>query len=299
MSAAAAAALDGVAVVTIAHGRHEHLRHQLRGLAAGQRPGHFVLVAMGDPGLVTVLHGERPPAGRVLVRELPPTGSPGADLPLSEARNLGAETAICAGADVLVFLDVDCIPSPSLVARYAQVAREAAAVPTPVVLCGEVGYLPPGADPAALTSGDLRALARAHPARPTPAHGTVLDSDRFDLFWSLSFAMTARHWRAVGGFCEEYVGYGGEDTDFGQRVAAAGGTLRWVGGAEAYHQYHPSSSPPVEHLAAILRNANIFRRRWGWFPMGGWLQEFERLGLAEPDADGRRWSARRDAASPR
>ena len=40
------------------------------------------------------------------------------------------------------------------------------------------------------------------------------------LFWSLSFALDAGDWDALGGFCEDYVGYGGEDTDFGQTVVA-------------------------------------------------------------------------------
>ena len=43
-------------------------------------------------------------------------------------------------------------------------------------------------------------------------------------------------------------------------------------GARAYHQHHPSSSPPVQHLADILRNGALFRRRWGRWPMEGWLR---------------------------
>ena len=33
--------------------------------------------------------------------------------------------------------------------------------------------------------------------------------------------------------------------------------LTWVGGAWAYHQYHPSPDPPVQHLTDIVRNAAI------------------------------------------
>ena len=86
-------------------------------------------------------------------------------------------------------------------------------------------------------------------------------------------------WRELGGFCEQYIGYGAEDTDFGQVAASRGIALTWVGGAWAYHQYHPSSDPPVQHLTDIVRNAAIFHRRWGWWPMTGWLREFERRGL--------------------
>lgn len=39
--------------------------------------------------------------------------------------------------------------------------------------------------------------------------------------------------------------------------------LTWVGGADAYHQFHPVSDPPVEHPDDILINAGVFHRRWG------------------------------------
>ena len=42
-----------VAVVTIAHGRHEHLAAQHRSLARGTvRPDHYLAVAMDDPAIV-------------------------------------------------------------------------------------------------------------------------------------------------------------------------------------------------------------------------------------------------------
>ena len=98
--------------------------------------------------------------------------------------------------------------------------------------------------------------------------------------------MSARSWKAVGGFDEGYVGYGGEDTDFAQRLGRAGGRLVWVGGARAFHQHHATSSPPVEHVHDIVVNANRFARRWGWWPMEGWLDAFADLGLARRRPDG-------------
>lgn len=86
-----------------------------------------------------------------------------------------------------------------------------------------------------------------------------------------------------GGFHEAYVGYGGEDTDFGQCAKTAGLDMHWVGGATAYHQHHPVSDPPVEHLADILRNGQIFADRWGRWPMRGWLEAFELEGLVTFD----------------
>ena len=81
------------------------------------------------------------------------------------------------------------------------------------------------------------------------------------------FALTSPVWQRIGGFCTEYTGYGGEDTDYAQKAAAEKITMRWVGGAHAFHQFHPISEPPIEHLADIVANAALFHRRWGWWPM--------------------------------
>jgi GT2 family glycosyltransferase len=249
-----------IAVITIVAGRHRHLRRQLDGLAAGSvRPSHHVVVAMGDPAVRDVV------GGRAEVVDL----AVGDHLPLSTARNSGAAHAIAAGAELLVFLDVDCVPGTRLIARY----RDTAADHT--LLCGPVTYLPPGTPPL----DRLASLTDPHPGRPVPPDGEILEHGDHTLFWSLSFAVTARTWRRLGGFCEDYTGYGGEDTDFGQLARAAGVGLTWVGGAHAYHQHHPVQDPPVDHLDDILANATLFHRRWGWWPMRGWLDAFAARGL--------------------
>lgn len=260
------------AVITTVHGRHRHLRRQLDGLAL-HPPDLHVVVALADPDIGPVVGS----AAQVLDCD----GDPAA-LPLARARNTGAEAAIGAGADVLVFLDVDCIPGPELLTRYVCAAqdphhREA-------LLCGPVTYLPP-AGPRGYRLDEL--VIDPHPARPAPPDGQVLTGVDYNLFWSLSFALTPTTWHRIGGFCELYRGYGGEDTDFAQRAAAAGVGLRWVGGAHAFHQHHPVSNPPVQHLDDILRNAHVFHRRWGWWPMAGWLDAFAAQGLIERDPTGR------------
>ena len=52
-----------------------------------------------------------------------------------------------------------------------------------------------------------------------------------------------------------------------------------MGGACAFHQHHGVSDPPPQHFADIVRNARIFQRKWGVWPMDGWLAAFERQGL--------------------
>ncbi|MCV7432310.1 glycosyltransferase family 2 protein [Mycolicibacterium bacteremicum] len=267
------------AVITTVHGRGAHLRRQRAGLAgATARPDLHVIVAMDDPDVSADLGDVTLPT---TVVECPT--EPGA-LPLARARNIGAATALADGAGLLIFLDVDCIPGASLVQRYRVVAGQPEH--TGALLCGPVSYLPPPG-PTGYPSEGLDRLAQPHPARPAPPADVVLPGGDYELFWSLSFAVTPLTWCDIGGFCEEYVGYGGEDTDFAQTAAERRIPLRWVGGAEAFHQHHPVSVPPVEHLHDIVRNARIFQRRWGWVPMAGWLDEFEAGGLITRDAAGR------------
>ena len=296
-----------VAVLTLAHGRHDHLRGQIAGLAAGRRrPDLHVVAAMGDPAVAQVARdawtaptGDHPdvpaphpavdlPAVDLHVVDLPadPLG-----LPLAAARNAAARRAIEAGADHLVLLDVDCIPGPTTVATYAAALETPHTDPAPRVLGGDVAYLPPlPAGRAGWTRPeDLARLPEAGEHRPDRVRLTPGQQRRepdLNRFWSLSFALTAEDLERTGGFCEDYVGYGGEDTDFAQVVGARGGSLVWLGGATAYHQHHDSTSPPVQHLEAIVRNAAVFHRRWGWWPMEGWLVAFAERGLVERGADG-------------
>lgn len=273
-----------IAVLTLAsadrmprvHRQHEALRRR-----HGRR--------LEDGGLVHVLAalGEVPGEGlgdrgwRVVPV---PDGLAGGRVHLARARNLAAAAAREAAADLLVFLDADCLPGPRLLERY-----EAAAATCPrALLAGPVTYLDPEQTRWELTR--ISAHPHPHPARPDPADGEIRvvraaehPREAWDLFWSLSFAVRPEVFTRIGGFYDGYTGYGGEDTDFAYRAHSAGVDLAWVGGAHAFHQHHPVSSPPVEHLADILDNARLFHQRWGVWPMRGWLEAFAARGLARWD----------------
>lgn len=269
------------AVVTIASGRHTHLRRQREWLAVqSEAPLVHVVVSMGDPqiGGVVRLRADLPSD----VVELEPCD----ELPLAAARNAGVQRAAQLGADSVVLLDVDCLPHRDLVRDYSRALRELGG--KHAVVSGRVQYLPEGMTDAEHTPEVAARLGRDHAARVLPPPGELVAADP-RMLWSLSMACTVATWNAAGGFDERYVGYGGEDTDFGQRIAAVGGGLWWLGGAAAYHQHHPSQSPPVQHARAIARNANIFRGTWGFDPMEGWLHELERLGHLR--REGNEWSA--------
>ncbi|MEH3139078.1 MAG: glycosyltransferase family 2 protein [Mycobacterium kyogaense] len=254
------------AVITVVHGRHAHIAAQEAGLARSRlAPDDRIVVAMADPAIATLTG----PHTHVVSCAADP-----AALPLARARNIGARAALDRGAELLIFLDVDCIPGRDLIGGYLAAHRQ---VDRPALLCGPVTYLPPA--PGGYPIDRLDELTDPHPARPAPPPGVLQSEPNHDLFWSLSFACAAATWARLGGFCEDYVGYGGEDTDVASCAAAQSIPLFWIGGAHAYHQHHPVSDPPVEHVAAIVANARVFRRRWGRWPMVGWLDSFERDGL--------------------
>ncbi len=262
------------AVLTVASAaRREHLERQRRVLAE----------VAPDVVRVETWLDETPPApapdATTTTLHVPP-GRRG--LRVGEGRNRAADAAIARGADLLVFLDVDCLPGVDLLRRY-----ESAAVTAPdAVLSGPVTYLTSVQRPA--TADELPGHTRPHRARPFPADDAerTATADEYALFWSLSFAVTPATWRRLGGFHDGYEGYGAEDTDLAWTARAAGVPLRWVGGAHAYHQWHPVSSPPWQHLDDILQNGAAFHRRWGEWPMSGWLEAFAAAGAIERHGDG-------------
>ncbi len=284
-----------VAVLTLAHGRHQHLAAQVEALSQShRRPGLYLVAAMDDPALPGVVERAASTAAPAdEIRVVPVPARPGGGLPLARSRNVVAAAAIATGANLLVFLDVDCLPSPQLVGRYEETAaivrQRDSGGSRPAVLAGTVHYLPPRRQgQKRYTTADLAATG-AHPARPAPAPGEVWAADDPLLFWSLSFAVTAQDWMTLGGFDEDYEGYGGEDTDFAMRLTANDGRLLWVGGAPCYHQHHDIEDPPLGHLVDIVDNSNRFHARWGFFPMGGWLSAFADNGLIRRTGSPPKW----------
>ncbi len=262
---------DPVTVCTIVRGRSDHLANLLEGLRRQtRRPDRVVVGWMGGPDI------QRTCDASGLDVTVVDASSPSSDLPLAHARNVVRRHAV---PGVLVFLDVDVIPAAACLADYADRVLTHGGV-----WSGHVTYLPPGVPGAAWEEADLRRAATPHPARTRPDEDTRLS--RPELFWSLSFACASATFDRVGGFDEAYVGYGGEDTDIALRWADLGVALWLTPAAAGYHQHHPTRTPPVQHLDDIVRNAAVFRTRWGRWPMEGWLTAFRDMGLVEWEPDG-------------
>ncbi|HET9510811.1 MAG TPA: galactosyltransferase-related protein [Sphingomonas sp.] len=255
-----------LSVCTLGSGRDAHLVNLVHGLNRQTiAPAELVIGVMQD----------RP-------YDLPQTDFPvrqillgGGGIPLAAARNAAARAA---SRPELAFLDIDCIPDPTLIADYTRLiaGRDA-------VLMGEVQYLPAGATDAGVDFAHFATVGETHCDRAGPPTTALGDCTDYRCFWSLNFAMRRDRFLSLGGFDERYVGYGGEDTDFGRVAFTAGVPFYWTRGARAYHQHHAHHMPPVHHVESVVANARAFRDKWGEWTMPHWLRCFELMGLIARD----------------
>lgn len=261
-----------VSVLTLVRKRQCHLDALVAGLARRTCNNFELVVASMQP---------EPPR---ICPSVPFTVSvvdvPGERLPLAAARNAAARQA---RADRLIFLDVDCIPSPSLVESFIRQLEASARC-----LMGEVRYLPGTLTDEQKTQWPfdrLQAHAIRHPARPVIEDNGWREEQNPRALWGLSFALTRTQYFSVGGMDEAYEGYGGEETDFAERLAAAGMRLGWCGNALSLHQHHTMYTPPLDRFDEILANARRFYARWGSWCMEYWLDYFQSHGLISWTSD--------------
>jgi GT2 family glycosyltransferase len=255
-----------ISVLTLVHGRAHHLDNMLSGLVSGtDRPDEVVIVHMNERA--TLRQSDH---FRIVTREI----SAGERLPLAAARNCAVAAA---SNENLIFLDVDCIPAGTLISEYRSgLSRRPAALHQ-----GEVRYLPEHIDASTVAIGELEKAALYHPLHEYRSGRAELP---YDLFWSLNFACTRSMFEAIGGFDTQYCGYGGEDTDFSYRAEQKAVPLM-ASPAVAFHQFHPTYDPPLNHLSDIVRNAEVFKKIWSKWPMQGWLDAFERRGFIRVHTD--------------
>ncbi|GAA0664741.1 GT2 family glycosyltransferase [Sphingomonas insulae] len=256
--------MNAVSVVTLAGGRPDHLHNLVLGLGRQtQLPVELIVAVMQDEAYVL-------PDAPFPVRQMA-MASP--ELALAAARNAAARATT---GDAIVFLDMDCIPTPTLIAEYARRLDELDGL-----LMGEVMYLPGGATQGEWSYDAFAGVAVRHSDRQGPPADGIQRCADYRCFWSLNFAMRRATFIASGGFDERYVGYGGEDTDYGKTIDQAGIPIAWIRGGLAYHQYHPHHMPPVHHLDSVVRNAELFESKWGYRTMGHWLHAFALMGLVD------------------
>jgi len=257
-----ATAAMNISVLTLVKNRPGHLAQTIEGLRRSEvAPMELIIVDMASDPPVAAM--ETPFPIKIVRLETP-------GLPLAAARNAAARTA---RGELLLFLDVDCIPMRGLIEAISR-----ACVGRDALICAPVRYLGPEDARGDWEETDLFSRSSGHPVRDFPATG-LREEDNPGLFWSLVFAIRRDTFFKLGGFDEAFTGYGAEDTDFGFRAKTARLPLLFMGGPGVFHQFHDTFDPPFQHFRDILRNAGIFHQKWEQWPMPGWLAAFERAGL--------------------
>lgn len=248
---------EDISILTLVHGRRDALRNMLRGIARGPMfPAEVLIVHMNERA--EEVYGDYPFAIRGVSLAM------GETLNLSRARNMAMEIA---STPYAVFLDVDCIPETSLLPLYKLGFQQRC-----LLISGRVRYLPKGFDKMAEWMDNMYVISTPDPVRS--GYGDY----PYELFWSLNFGCSKETFEHIGGFDTAFIGYGGEDTDFGFSAWNKEVPHQTID-AFAFHQYHPSYDPPVNHLKSVVANASYFYGKWGAWPMGGWLKKFEDRGL--------------------
>lgn len=258
-----------ITALTIVRGRESHLRNQWLGWRLSDRkPRRWIIVGMDQD---VVIPGQSEGIEVIASRVDGEAGS----LPLARARNHAMSLCKTEGA---IFLDVDCIPSSRMLALFTQAIQD-----EDRLWMGSPRYLPAGSTAGRWQMEDLEQQAVVHPLQPDLNEGQRLASTEYEKFWSLCFAIRKDTFDRIGGFCESFAGYGGEDTDFAYAARKTGVPFGFIG-AFAYHQHHTVCKPPLNYFEAIIRNAIQFHRRWNVWPMESWLKEFASRGFIEFDA---------------
>ena len=181
-------------------------------------------------------------------------------LNLSKSRNIVVDQAKW---DYLHFVDIDCVVE----ADYVETMNKALQEDPKRVYTASVSYY----------SKWNKQVDRTRDVIPW-------EQLSYDLVRTLTLSLHRDQFENIWGFDEWYVGYGGEDTDFGRAMRSLHIPYIWTS-TRLYHQWHPSYSPPVLAVEPIVRNANYGYQKWGERFMQWWLEKFEELWLVTKEKE--------------
>lgn len=249
-----------ISVCTLYSQRTSHLQNLVEGLIQSKmHPSELVVICMNDS-----------------LPELPPTPfkikssviNSLHKLPLAAARTKASSIA---NGDFLIFLDVDCIPHPDLVETFTYHLEQEDAL-----YQGSIRYLH-SQWRKQWTFETLNFDSAPNQLQGEELAGNQRVIHKYEFFWSLCFGIRKSTFTKIGGFDTRFTGYGGEDTDFSFTARLSKIPFYKIS-ALAYHQFHTSYSPPLNHLADIVENAKVFYDKWNFLPMDKWLKQFAELG---------------------
>ncbi|GIH07815.1 hypothetical protein Rhe02_58820 [Rhizocola hellebori] len=293
-----------VSVVIPTYNRADELRETLTSLTAQRLAAqHFEVVVADDGSSDSTAEMARSFESRLALRYHYQEDR-GARAAL--ARNSGARLAT---AEVLAFLDAGTIAGPDFVQGHLD--QHAEGGPPRVVIGYTYGYRPFDPTPglaqnvAALSADEVRALYGDDPSFQDTRHRQFAMVD-FDVHalplpwimsWTVNLSVRAEQFWRVGGFDEDFTGWGAEDLDLGLRLYKAG--TRFVLGRAAWAIESPHERDPSGKSDQVTRNAMRMLTKfpepatelnWAWFATGEWLVQQDSLALHERYAELLAWT---------
>ncbi|QSB16584.1 glycosyltransferase [Natronosporangium hydrolyticum] len=255
-SVAPSRSVPAVSVVIPTYNRAELLARTLESLAAQRFPAGMLEVVVADDGSSDATAQ----VVRTVADRLPARYYRQADrgFRAASARNGGARLA---SAPVLVFLDTGTLAGPEFARAHYDAHRLGgeSAGPGSAVLGYVYGYHPDdpltGLGELLVSHGPEQVVDRLRdqPSFRDVRHAELAEAD-FDLgrlttpwslCWSVNVSVHADDFWAVGGFDEDFTGYGFEDVEFGYRLARSGVAFtasRDAWGVETPHDRSAASS---------------------------------------------------------
>jgi glycosyltransferase involved in cell wall biosynthesis len=252
-----------ICIVIPTYNRHELLRRTLESLAAQRMDlTAFEVVVSDDGSADATAEVARSFAGRLRLRYV---FQPDEGVRIATARNYGARLAT---APVLLFLDTGVLAGPDLVAAHLHVHREYQREAPRIAVIGYThGFNPLCSFP------ELATMLAAHTL--TEARERLADDKRFrdwrhqeferygfdlrrmyapwTLFWTMNVSVRTADFRAIGGFDDQFRGWGSEDVDLGRRLAASG--VRLVASREAWAIESPHERDHQANMDSNFDNA--------------------------------------------
>ncbi|MFK5583257.1 MULTISPECIES: hypothetical protein [unclassified Serinicoccus] len=220
-----------IAVTTVVHHEHAALLGQVDGLGASSWPPDLhVVLAASDRELARNRLPIRSDRWETLVPRLQVTHKQ-QQRAYVDAVMLAMDEAVGAGAQVLVHLDVRCIPAPDLLQAYAERVVEVQGA-EPVLLDADVLALSPPGPLGYPVSSELHGWVR----------GSTDQSDENDVVPGLhSFALLGRDWPAVREAWEQLAVGNASVVTPADAVRSLGGVCARIPGTAVYHQ-HPHAA---------------------------------------------------------
>lgn len=258
-----------ISVVIPTYNRMDHLRRSLDSLVEQLPIGALEVVVSDDGSSDGTRDVCRSFAGRLRLRY---HFQEDRGYRVATARNAGARLAT---APILAFLDSGAVAGPQFAA--AHLSHHACVEPASARGAAVVGYTYAydfaGAPPAVreLLAGpaprDIVARLGDAPQLRDSRHGE-LEPVGFDLgrvaapwrfFWTVNVSLRAADFWAVGGFDEEFTGWGAEDLELGYRLHHAGVAMTMSRRAWALET--PHERDVVGNLASNIRNLVRFQAK--------------------------------------